>query len=76
MSRIISGVPVQMTITYNETNGAVSFQTTKDLEFTTVVTIFCQLIIQFVRDGINKQNAALAEAARKGGGGNETPPAA
>lgn len=58
MSKIISGVPVQMTISFNEFNGQVSFTTTKDLEFPVVVQIFCQLLVQFVQDGIRRQNAA------------------
>lgn len=57
-----------MTIDYNEMTGAVSFSTTKDLEFPLVVQLFCQLMIQFVRDGIQRQNAAMREASK-------TPPA-
>lgn len=52
MSRIVSPLPVQMTILYNEMNGQVDFKVSRDLPFPLVVMIFSKLMATLCEKGM------------------------
>lgn len=51
-SRIISPVPIQIVIEYNEMTGQANFKVSKDLPFPVIVAIFSQLQLGFIRDAM------------------------
>jgi hypothetical protein len=53
MSRIVSPVPVTMTLTYNELTGQVDFKTSRDIPFPVVVMIFSKLLTTFCERGMS-----------------------
>jgi len=58
MSRIVSPVPIQILIEYNEITNQAALKLSKDLPFPMVCAIFCQLMLQMVQDGMRQMGAS------------------
>jgi hypothetical protein len=63
MSRIVSPVPLVMTITVNELTGMVDWKTSRDVPFPTVAMIFAQLQLKFCEEHFRQEAAAAAAIA-------------
>jgi hypothetical protein len=66
MSRLVQPVPFKWIITYNEVNGVTTFTSDDNrvAPLLMIVAVFCQLVLQFIKDAQDSHMAVLTNAAK------------